>query len=72
MHNQKPIEQIKQIIRTNQEIIENLCKEMRMIAAYGNISPALKKRLYSAEYWAKYFMGINNALINSKKYPLVR
>ena len=63
MHNKKPIEQI---IRTNQEIIENLCKEMRIIAAYGNLSPALKKRLYSAEYWAKYFIDINNALIQEK------
>ena len=69
MHNEKPSEQI---MRTNQEIIENLCKEMRIIAAYGNISPALKKRLYSAEYWAKYFIGINNALIKEKlgKIPL--
>ena len=63
MHNEKPSEQI---MRTNQEIIENLCKEMRIIAAYGNISPALKKRLYSAEYWAKYFMSINNVLIKEK------
>lgn len=63
MHNEKSIEQI---MRTNQEILDNLCKEMRIIAAYGNLSPALKKRLYSAEYWAKYFMGINNALIKEK------
>lgn len=63
MHNEKPFEQV---IRTNQEILDNLCKEMKIIAAYGNLSPALKKRLYSAEYWAKYFMGINNALIQEK------
>ena len=60
MHNEK---QHEQVIRTNQEILDHLCRDMRIIAAYGNISPALKKRLYSAEYWAKYFMGINNALI---------
>ncbi|MBI2145728.1 hypothetical protein HYU22_00095 [Candidatus Woesearchaeota archaeon] len=60
MQNEKPYEQV---IRTNQEILDNLCRDMRIIAAYGNISPALKKRLYSAEYWAKYFMGINNGLI---------
>jgi len=60
MHNEKPYEQV---IRTNQEILDNLCRDMRIIAAYGNISPALKKRLYSAEYWAKYMMNINNGII---------
>lgn len=60
MHNEK---QVEQIMRTNQEILEKLCAEMRLIAAYGNLPLALKKRLYSAEYWAKYFMEINNALL---------
>jgi len=60
MHTKKPYEQV---IRTNQEILDNLCRDMRIIAAYGNISPTLKKRLYSAEYWAKYMMGINNNII---------
>ena len=55
----------EQVIRTNQEILEGLCREMLTIAAYANISPALKKRLYSAEYWAKYMMRINNNCILS-------
>ncbi len=54
----------EQVIRTNQEVLDNLCQEMRIIAAYGNISPALKKRMYSAHYWAKYMMSLNNGLIN--------
>jgi len=52
--------QVEQVIRTNQEILDNLCRDVRIIVAYGNISPALKKRLYCAEYWAKY---INNNII---------
>ncbi len=62
MHNEKPYEQV---IRTNQEILDGLCREMRIIAAYGNISPALKKKLYAAQYWANYMMGINNGIIKS-------
>ncbi len=56
----------EKLIERNLEIIENLCKEMRIIAAYAGISKALKKRLYSAEYWAKYFMNINNNLIKER------
>ncbi len=59
---EKPYEQVMQ---TNQEILDSLCREMRIIAAYANISPALKKRLYAAEYWAKYMMQINNNCIIS-------
>jgi len=55
--------QVEQVIRTNQEILDNLCRDVRIIVAYGNISPALKKRLYCAEYWAKYMMDINNNII---------
>ena len=53
----------EQVIKTNQEILDKLCQDMRIIAAYGNVSPALKKRLYSAQYWANYMMRINNSLI---------
>ena len=51
---------IEQTIRNNSEILDKLGQDMRIIAAYGNLSPALKKRMYSALYWAKYAMDINH------------
>ena len=38
---------IEQTIRNNSEILDKLGQDMQIIAAYGNISPALKKRMYT-------------------------
>jgi hypothetical protein len=54
---------IEQTIRNNSEILDKLGQDMRIIAAYGNLSPALKKRMYSALYWAKYAMDINHNVL---------
>jgi hypothetical protein len=64
------MKQIEQVIKTNQEILDKLSQDMCIIAAYGNLSPALKKRMYSALYWAKYSMDINhNVLIEAVMSP---
>ncbi|MBI2669497.1 hypothetical protein HYX14_06670 [Candidatus Woesearchaeota archaeon] len=63
-------QQIEQAIKNNSEILDKLGQDMRIIAAYGNLSPALKKRMYSALYWAKYAMDINhNVLREAGRQP---
>ncbi|MEK6937955.1 MAG: hypothetical protein V2A62_04990 [Candidatus Woesearchaeota archaeon] len=60
------MKQIEHLIKNNEELLDKLGQDMRIIAAYGNLSPALKKRMYSALYWAKYMMDINHNVLREE------
>jgi hypothetical protein len=62
------MKQIEKMLENERELLEKFCLELNLIAAYGNLSPALKKRLGSSQYWVKYMLGINhNALLEEIK-----
>jgi len=55
---------IEQITARNLEIIEKFFKDAQSIIEDKQNKAVQRKRLYSARYWANYFMQINNHLTN--------
>lgn len=56
-------QKIDEISERNLEILENLFKEMQAIIYKGRTKNGQMKMLYSARYWAKYMMRINNTIL---------
>ena len=52
------------ISERNLEILENLFREMQSIIYKGRTKKGQMKMLYSANYWAKYMMRINNTILS--------
>ena len=51
------------ITQRNMEILEDYLKKMQRILYCKAPLESKRKMLYSAKYWAEYFMSLNNHLI---------
>ena len=54
---------MKKILNRNEETFENFFKEMQKMLYCKASLESKRKMLYSARYWAFYFLQINNHLI---------
>ena len=56
----------EQLVKNYEEIVEKFYREAQHII-YCRASPQAKsKMLHSAHYWAKYFLSINNRLLEKE------
>jgi len=57
------MKQIEKLLENERELLDKFCQEVSLIAAYGKLSPALKKRMRSSQYWVQYMLKINHSAL---------